>query len=1425
MCTQLCRRLSACRILLACLVALLVGAGSASALTVSTNKPKIGEAIRVLDPVAGRSYSVFWINLDGPKADPCASISGSQLLEDSDLTHYGTCFVDDDGTFQIVELSEELVANYNDSIQHPSYIAKQSIVVKGWLFEFLVAAQSVSVPRGQSGNASLTATLSTGVPNPVTFDLIGLPDGVRASVNPISCTPTCGATIAFSVAESAIVGSYPVTVVSSGNGAPSQSTSLTLTVLAGGVTSFRIEAGAGGDIGTQKAGKAFPIRITAQNFDYSDNTAFSGTVDLSTTAGAVTPQVSGPFVNGVRTENVTVTVSGSGKTISARQTGGTASGTSNAFTVLDGGPVTTIVSYPASPSNNRSPSFTFTTSDIGVTFECKLDASAWAPCTSPVTYNNVADGTHTFQVRGTSGGYTEAAPPSVTWLLDATAPDTVFDSVPTASTYVTSAMFLFSSTEASSTFECRMDAAAFSACVSPVTIGTVAFGSHTFEVRAIDPARNVDASPARHAWTVERRLLTITATSRSKVYGDGVTFNGSEFTVVGLQTGDSVALVSLASTGAAASAAAGTYAIVPSAAQGSGLSNYVITYVNGTLTVGKASSTTTIRCADAAFTGAAVESCSATVTGIGGLNQALPVTYTNNTNAGTASASASFAGNDNYGSSNASATFVIGKAASVTTVRCVDATFTGAAIESCSATVTGVGGLSQPVPVTYARNTNVGTATANASFAGDSNYASSTGSATFLIGKAASVTTVRCADATYTGAAIESCTASVAGIGGLNQVLGVSYANNRDAGTATANASFAGDSNYAGSNASATFVIGKAASTTTVRCADATYTGAAIESCTASVTGNGGLTQSLPVTYANNRDLGTATGSASFAGDGNYTSSTASATFVIGPGAAHHLAFGVQPSSISAGSTMNPAVTVRVLDAFNNLVVNDNSTTVTLAIAANPGGATLSNGNSRVVVNGVAVFNGLSLEKAGANYTLAASSANAPSLIAATSTPFAVAPGAPHHLAFGVQPTSIMAGAAMNPSITVRVLDAFNNLVTGDNSTAVSLAIASNPGAAVLTNGNARAAVNGIATFAGVSLDKAGANYTLTATSAPVLIADTSAPFTITANLTLGVSVSAMSFGNVPIATPSTTRTVTLSNPSTTVVPITAITTGSSEFAVTGNTCGTSVPAKVGTTNGTCSLTVTMTPAEVGPRTGTLQVISSLAGAPPVSLSGNGTFALATSVSAADFGNVPVATTSVLRTVTLTNVNGVAVPLTSVAIDNNEFVIASNTCGASVPAKSGATHGSCTLTVNLTPVAPAARTGKLTITSGATNTPVVSLAGTGTLALATSVSAVDFGNVPVGTASLARTVTLTNVNGVAIPLTSVATGNAEFAVTSNTCGSSVPAKTGTTNGSCTLTLKLTPAAIGTRSGTLSFVSGATNAPTVSLVGSGIAATP
>src|SRR5204863_123490 len=154
-------------------------------------------------------------------------------------------------------------------------------------------------------------------------------------------------------------------------------------------------------------------------------------------------------------------------------------------------------------------------------------------------------------------------------------------------------------------------------------------------------------------------------------------------------------------------------------------------------------------------TGSAIDACSAKATGAGSLDQVLTVGYSNNVNVGTANATASYDGDANHGGSSDSKPFTIGKATSTTLVSCTAGPFsyTGAAIEPCSVTVTGAS-LSLTPAVSYSNNVAAGTATASYSFTGDDNHASSADSKTFVIGKSASQTVVSCTAGpfSYTGA-------------------------------------------------------------------------------------------------------------------------------------------------------------------------------------------------------------------------------------------------------------------------------------------------------------------------------------------------------------------------------------------------------------------------------------------------------------------------------------------------------------------------------------------------------------------------------------------------------------------------------------------------------------------------------------------------
>jgi hypothetical protein len=79
---------------------------------------------------------------------------------------------------------------------------------------------------------------------------------------------------------------------------------------------------------------------------------------------------------------------------------------------------------------------------------------------------------------------------------DKTPPDTRITKGPPGRTHKRTVKFKFTSTEANSTFQCKLDRKPFKTCRSPKKYKRLKPGKHAFKVRAIDPAGNVDPTPA-----------------------------------------------------------------------------------------------------------------------------------------------------------------------------------------------------------------------------------------------------------------------------------------------------------------------------------------------------------------------------------------------------------------------------------------------------------------------------------------------------------------------------------------------------------------------------------------------------------------------------------------------------------------------------------------------------------------------------------------------------------------------------------------------------------------------------------------------------------------------------------------------------------------------------------------------------------------
>jgi len=190
--------------------------------------------------------------------------------------------------------------------------------------------------------------------------------------------------------------------------------------------------------------------------------------------------------------------------------------------------------------------------------------------------------------------------------------------------------------------------------------------------------------------------------------------------------------------------------------------------------------------------------------------------------------------------------------------------------------------------------------------------------------------------------------------------------------------------------------------------------------------------------------------------------------------AATQLAFKVQPSNATAGSSISPAVQVSALDASGNLAASFNGS-ITIALGANPSGTTLSGTLTLSAVNGVATFSNLTLTKVGSGYALTATSSG---LTSATSASFSVSAASASALFFTVQPSNTQTATSISPAVQVTARDAYGNAVTNFNGS-MSMTIGQNPSGGTLSGTKTVTAVNGVGTFSDLKIDRAGDGYTL----------------------------------------------------------------------------------------------------------------------------------------------------------------------------------------------------------------------------------------------------------------------------------------------------------------------------------------------------------
>lgn len=311
---------------------------------------------------------------------------------------------------------------------------------------------------------------------------------------------------------------------------------------------------------------------------------------------------------------------------------------------------------------------------------------------------------------------------------------------------------------------------------------------------------------------------------------------------------------------------------------------------------------------------------------------------------------------------------------------------------------------------------------------------------------------------------------------------------------------------------------------------------------------------------------------------------------------------------------------------------------------------------------------------------------------------------------------------------------------------------------------------------------------------------------------TPGISVSPSPLNITGTTTAPASGFVTVTSNGTSSLILTAVTVTGAGFArdTAQDTCQVNVAIAVNTS---CRLGVRYTSSTpVTNAAGTLVISHNAPGsntpinvsatitgnAPAISITGGPLTFTATNVGA----------TSAEQLLTVANTGNAPLNISAIATSNSDFITsAGTTCAVGTPVAAGS---NCRIGISFRPTAGGARTGNVSVTHNAPGSPsTVNLSGTGTgPGVSYSANPLSFGSVAVGQSSANTTLTITNSGNAPLTITQINISNPVFSQVATTCTSAAIAAAGT----CTVTLRFTPAATGAVTGNLTLTSNMVTAP-------------
>jgi hypothetical protein len=326
-----------------------------------------------------------------------------------------------------------------------------------------------------------------------------------------------------------------------------------------------------------------------------------------------------------------------------------------------------------------------------------------------------------------------------------------------------------------------------------------------------------------------------------------------------------------------------------------------------------------------------------------------------------------------------------------------------------------------------------------------------------------------------------------------------------------------------------------------------------------------------------------------------------------------------------------------------------------------------------------------------------------------------------------------------------------------------------------------------------------GGNYTLYAVANG--IDSNGVPVTVVAGADFSLTANPSSVSIAQGGSGTSTITVVPANGFTGSVSLTAsgLPSGVTAAFVPNPTTTTSLltlTASATAATGTSTVTITGTSGSLTATT-TISLTVTQGGGPVVTLS-------PTSLA---FGKTVVGTTtSNGKTVIVTNTGNASLIIASITTSGDfAQVTSSKPCGSTLAAGKN-----CVIKVTFTPTQLGSRTGNITITDNASNSPqTVPLSGTGIPPVALTPASATYAARTVGTTSLPKAFSLKNNQS--ITLTGiVTTTTGDFNVSSTTCTTTLAAKTG-----CAINVVFKPTQTGLRTGTLQVSDSAVGSPQIS----------